>query len=150
MGTSDLTKDLRGKHVPSRSPLQYALEHCLMCARAYGLMALDGEHAHAQYMRWYKLCLYTYTLESTHCWFWIACVGRRTLDMCHISVRVRVHIPATWMTWQQLIKKLDCAPEPDPRGSAHACASMDERYTNIHAYVDEGAQTLCTFSCAPC
>ena len=63
MGTSDLTKDLRGKHVPSRSPLQYALEHCLMCARAYGLMALDGEHAHAQYMRWYKLCLYTYTLK---------------------------------------------------------------------------------------
>lgn len=42
MGTSDLTKDLRGKHVPSRMPLMYALSHCLMCSRAYSVMALDG------------------------------------------------------------------------------------------------------------
>jgi len=42
MGTSDLTKDLGGKHMPGRVPLIYALEHVLMCARAYGVMAMDG------------------------------------------------------------------------------------------------------------
>lgn len=42
MGTSDLTKDLRGKHVRGRQPLLYSLEHVLLCARAYGVVALDG------------------------------------------------------------------------------------------------------------
>jgi citrate lyase subunit beta/citryl-CoA lyase len=44
MGTSDLAKDLRCAHTPDRQPMQYALSHCLLVARAFGLAILDGVH----------------------------------------------------------------------------------------------------------
>lgn len=43
-GTSDLTKDLRARHVPGRAPLLHALSTIVLAARAYGLAALDGVH----------------------------------------------------------------------------------------------------------
>ncbi len=44
MGTSDLAKDLRARHVPGRAPLLPALGLALLAARAHGLAALDGVH----------------------------------------------------------------------------------------------------------
>jgi citrate lyase subunit beta/citryl-CoA lyase len=44
MGTSDLTKDLRARVVPSRAPLAYALGRVVMAARAFDLDAIDGVH----------------------------------------------------------------------------------------------------------
>lgn len=44
MGTSDLTKDLRARHMPDRQPMLPSLQHCLLVARAYGLAILDGVH----------------------------------------------------------------------------------------------------------
>jgi citrate lyase subunit beta/citryl-CoA lyase len=44
MGTSDLVKELRAKHTESRTNLDYALQHCLLAARAGGLDILDGVH----------------------------------------------------------------------------------------------------------
>lgn len=44
MGTSDLVKDLRARHVESRSNLAYALQRCLTAARAAGVDILDGVH----------------------------------------------------------------------------------------------------------
>lgn len=44
MGTSDLTKDLRARHVPSRAPLAYALSRTVLAARAFGLDVIDGVH----------------------------------------------------------------------------------------------------------
>ena len=44
MGTSDLAKDLRCRHTPDRTPFLYALEHCIMVARAAGIAILDGVH----------------------------------------------------------------------------------------------------------
>jgi citrate lyase subunit beta/citryl-CoA lyase len=44
MGTSDLTKDLRARHLPGREPLLTSLGLCLLAARAHGLTALDGVH----------------------------------------------------------------------------------------------------------
>ncbi len=44
MGTSDLTKDLRARHVPGRLPMLAALSQCLLAARAAGLVILDGVH----------------------------------------------------------------------------------------------------------
>lgn len=44
MGTSDLVKELRGYHTESRHNLAYALEHCVLVARAAGLTLLDGVH----------------------------------------------------------------------------------------------------------
>lgn len=44
MGTSDLTKELRCATVVDRLPLQASLAHCLLVARAYGIVALDGVH----------------------------------------------------------------------------------------------------------
>jgi citrate lyase subunit beta/citryl-CoA lyase len=44
MGTSDLVKDLRARHVPGRGPLLAALGLCVLAARAHGLAALDGVH----------------------------------------------------------------------------------------------------------
>jgi citrate lyase subunit beta/citryl-CoA lyase len=41
-GTSDLTNELRARHVPGRAPLLPALGLVLLAARAYGLAALDG------------------------------------------------------------------------------------------------------------
>lgn len=43
-GTSDLTKDLRARHVPDRAPLLHALSAIVLAARAHGLVALDGVH----------------------------------------------------------------------------------------------------------
>jgi citrate lyase subunit beta/citryl-CoA lyase len=44
IGTSDLTKDLRARTVPSRAPLAFALSRVVLVARAYGLDAIDGVH----------------------------------------------------------------------------------------------------------
>ncbi|MCR9220566.1 MAG: CoA ester lyase [Alphaproteobacteria bacterium] len=44
MGTSDLAKDLHCLHTPERTPFLASLSHVILCARAYGLGALDGVH----------------------------------------------------------------------------------------------------------
>lgn len=44
MGTSDLAKDLRCRHVPDRTPFLYSLEVCILAARAAGIAILDGVH----------------------------------------------------------------------------------------------------------
>ena len=41
-GTSDLAKELRARHVPSREPLLFSLSAIVLAARAHGLAALDG------------------------------------------------------------------------------------------------------------
>ena len=43
-GTSDLTKELRARHVPGREPLLHSLSAIVLAARAHGLVALDGVH----------------------------------------------------------------------------------------------------------
>lgn len=42
LGTNDLAKDLNTRKADRREPLLYALEACLLAARAYGKIALDG------------------------------------------------------------------------------------------------------------
>lgn len=42
LGTNDLAKDLNTRKSERREPLIYALEACLLAARAYGKIALDG------------------------------------------------------------------------------------------------------------
>jgi len=44
MGTSDLQKDLKCRHTPDRMPFLYALEYCILAARAAGIAVLDGVH----------------------------------------------------------------------------------------------------------
>ncbi len=44
MGTSDLVKDLRARHTPSRVEVLVALGTVLLAARAHGKIALDGVH----------------------------------------------------------------------------------------------------------
>ena len=44
MGTSDLVKELRATHIPSRSNLAYALQHSVLAARAAEVDVLDGVH----------------------------------------------------------------------------------------------------------
>jgi citrate lyase subunit beta / citryl-CoA lyase len=44
VGTNDLTKDLRARHTPDRTPLLTSLSLILLAARAHGLAALDGVH----------------------------------------------------------------------------------------------------------
>jgi citrate lyase subunit beta/citryl-CoA lyase len=44
MGTSDLVKELRATHTESRANLYYALQHCVLAARASGVDILDGVH----------------------------------------------------------------------------------------------------------
>lgn len=44
MGTSDLVKELRATHIPSRSNLTFALQQCLLAAREAGIDILDGVH----------------------------------------------------------------------------------------------------------
>ena len=44
MGTADLAKDLHCAHPADRAPMIYALQHCLLAARAHGLSILDGVH----------------------------------------------------------------------------------------------------------
>jgi (3S)-malyl-CoA thioesterase len=42
MGTNDLAKDLNTRPAPQRGPLLYALQSCLVAAKAQGRIALDG------------------------------------------------------------------------------------------------------------
>lgn len=42
MGTNDLAKELGCRTRPDRLPMQYALQTCLMAARAAGIIAVDG------------------------------------------------------------------------------------------------------------
>ncbi len=42
MGTNDLLKDLGARATPDRGPLLNALSHCLLAARAHGLVCIDG------------------------------------------------------------------------------------------------------------
>lgn len=44
MGTSDLVKELRAVHTPSRQNLDYALQHCVLVARDLGKDIFDGVH----------------------------------------------------------------------------------------------------------
>lgn len=44
MGTSDLVKELRATHTPSRSNLHFALQQCVLSARASRKVILDGVH----------------------------------------------------------------------------------------------------------
>jgi citrate lyase subunit beta/citryl-CoA lyase len=44
MGTSDLVKELRARHTEGRDNLAFALQHCVLAARALGLDLLDGVH----------------------------------------------------------------------------------------------------------
>ncbi len=44
MGTSDLVKELRAQHTPSRGNLAFALQHCVLAAREAGVDILDGVH----------------------------------------------------------------------------------------------------------
>lgn len=44
MGTSDLVKELRARHTAERGNLAYALQRCVLAARAAGIDALDGVH----------------------------------------------------------------------------------------------------------
>jgi citrate lyase subunit beta/citryl-CoA lyase len=44
MGTSDLVKELHATHIPSRSNLHHALQHCVLAARAASKVILDGVH----------------------------------------------------------------------------------------------------------
>ncbi|TAL00589.1 MAG: CoA ester lyase [Rhodospirillaceae bacterium] len=44
VGTADLAKDLRCAHPADRAPMLYALQHCIMAARAFGINVLDGVH----------------------------------------------------------------------------------------------------------
>ncbi|MEQ8860052.1 MAG: CoA ester lyase [Pseudomonadales bacterium] len=44
MGTSDLVKELRAEHTEARLNLAYALQHCVLAARALGRDLLDGVH----------------------------------------------------------------------------------------------------------
>ncbi len=44
VGTADLAKDLRCAHPADRAPMLYALQHCVMAARAGGVQVLDGVH----------------------------------------------------------------------------------------------------------
>jgi citrate lyase beta subunit len=42
LGTNDLVKDLYAAHTPDRSPVLTSLSMCLLAARAYGLVCVDG------------------------------------------------------------------------------------------------------------
>jgi len=44
VGTNDLAKDLHCAHPADRAPMLYALQHCVLVARAHGLAILDGVH----------------------------------------------------------------------------------------------------------
>lgn len=44
MGTSDLAKELRARHVPGREPFLFALSQCVLAARESGLDIIDGVH----------------------------------------------------------------------------------------------------------
>lgn len=42
MGTNDLVKELEAAHTPDRTPVLASLSMCLLAARAYGLVCVDG------------------------------------------------------------------------------------------------------------
>ncbi|MDA0823675.1 MAG: CoA ester lyase [Proteobacteria bacterium] len=44
VGTSDLVKELRARHTSSRTNLSYALQHCVLAARAARIDVIDGVH----------------------------------------------------------------------------------------------------------
>jgi citrate lyase subunit beta/citryl-CoA lyase len=44
IGTADLAKDLHCAHPADRAPMLYALQHCILAARANDLSILDGVH----------------------------------------------------------------------------------------------------------
>jgi citrate lyase subunit beta / citryl-CoA lyase len=44
MGTSDLVTEMRARHTEDRQPLLPALAHCVLVARAFGRVVLDGVH----------------------------------------------------------------------------------------------------------
>jgi len=44
VGTNDLVKEMRARHVPGREPLVPMLTTILLAARAFGLQVLDGVH----------------------------------------------------------------------------------------------------------
>ena len=43
-GANDLSRELRARHTPERTPLLYALSAMVLAARAYGKLALDAVH----------------------------------------------------------------------------------------------------------
>ena len=45
VGTNDLVKDLRARHVPGREPVLHALSQAILVARAHGLNVLDGVYS---------------------------------------------------------------------------------------------------------
>ncbi len=45
VGTNDLVKDLRARHVPGRQSVLHALSHAVLVARANGLNVLDGVYS---------------------------------------------------------------------------------------------------------
>jgi citrate lyase subunit beta/citryl-CoA lyase len=44
VGTADLAKDLHCEHPADRTPMLYALQRCVLAARAFGISVLDGVH----------------------------------------------------------------------------------------------------------
>jgi citrate lyase subunit beta / citryl-CoA lyase len=44
MGFADLGKELHAPHVPGRLNIMTSAQLCVLAARAYGLMILDGVH----------------------------------------------------------------------------------------------------------
>lgn len=44
IGTADLANDLHCAHPADRAPMRYALQHCILVARAHGILILDGVH----------------------------------------------------------------------------------------------------------
>ena len=44
IGTADLAKDLHCAHPADRAPMLYALQQCVLAARAFDLFVLDGVH----------------------------------------------------------------------------------------------------------
>ena len=44
LGSNDLIKDLYAKHTQDREALLASMGHCLLAARAYGLVCIDGVH----------------------------------------------------------------------------------------------------------
>ena len=44
LGSNDLIKDLYAKHTQDREALWASMGHCLLAARAYGLVCIDGVH----------------------------------------------------------------------------------------------------------
>lgn len=44
VGTADLSKDLHCAHPADRWPMLSAIQHCILVARAYGILILDGVH----------------------------------------------------------------------------------------------------------